>query len=279
MSNSFIQLFFKIVMKTLNNWLNSAITNIISLSLAGWINKLNCAAYCSEHSLPKPDLDPGSIHTFLYMRTVWKIGKHFGGTNRKWRKFRHSGEICNIHLLLHYEKSQATYCTYSEYSETRELTQIFVCLPEAGKPLMVMHGTPEFVAPEVISYEPVSLETDVWSIGVICYILWVCVTAQCCRGCSYSRTSVKDEHIYIIIISGLSFQAVASKLNLIALIFPHRLKKKSVGRIYCFLRPSDFHIICFLFFFCYTFSFIVKVFPEKVLYIYVHIYNVKYIDK
>lgn len=42
---------------------------------------------------------------------------------------------------------------------------------EAGKPLMVMHGTPEFVAPEVIGYEPVSLETDVWSIGVICYIL------------------------------------------------------------------------------------------------------------
>lgn len=38
-------------------------------------------------------------------------------------------------------------------------------------PLQVMHGTPEFVAPEVISYEPVSLATDMWSIGVICYIL------------------------------------------------------------------------------------------------------------
>ncbi|KAK1881373.1 Myosin light chain kinase smooth muscle [Dissostichus eleginoides] len=42
---------------------------------------------------------------------------------------------------------------------------------EEGKPLMVMHGTPEFVAPEVINYEPVGLETDLWSIGVICYIL------------------------------------------------------------------------------------------------------------
>ncbi|CAL1600135.1 unnamed protein product [Knipowitschia caucasica] len=39
------------------------------------------------------------------------------------------------------------------------------------KPLLVMHGTPEFVAPEVINYEPVSLQTDMWSIGVICYIL------------------------------------------------------------------------------------------------------------
>nr|XP_061822599.1 myosin light chain kinase, smooth muscle-like [Nerophis lumbriciformis] len=42
---------------------------------------------------------------------------------------------------------------------------------EPGKPLMVMHGTPEFVAPEVISYEPVGVETDMWSIGVICFIL------------------------------------------------------------------------------------------------------------
>ncbi|XP_070846734.1 myosin light chain kinase, smooth muscle-like isoform X2 [Chaetodon trifascialis] len=42
---------------------------------------------------------------------------------------------------------------------------------EEDKPLMVMHGTPEFVAPEVISYEPVGLETDMWSIGVICFIL------------------------------------------------------------------------------------------------------------
>ncbi|XP_028267625.1 myosin light chain kinase, smooth muscle isoform X2 [Parambassis ranga] len=38
-------------------------------------------------------------------------------------------------------------------------------------PLKVMHGTPEFVAPEVINFEPVCLATDMWSIGVICYIL------------------------------------------------------------------------------------------------------------
>lgn len=34
-----------------------------------------------------------------------------------------------------------------------------------------MQGTPEFVAPEVINYEPVCTATDMWSIGVICYIL------------------------------------------------------------------------------------------------------------
>ncbi|CAL8301334.1 unnamed protein product [Lota lota] len=42
---------------------------------------------------------------------------------------------------------------------------------EPGKELKVMHGTPEFMAPEVVNYEPVGLETDMWSIGVICFIL------------------------------------------------------------------------------------------------------------
>uniref|UniRef100_A0A3Q4BXW8 Uncharacterized protein n=1 Tax=Mola mola TaxID=94237 RepID=A0A3Q4BXW8_MOLML len=42
---------------------------------------------------------------------------------------------------------------------------------DCNTPLKVMHGTPEFVAPEVINYEPVCLATDMWSIGVICYIL------------------------------------------------------------------------------------------------------------
>ncbi|XP_063079862.1 myosin light chain kinase, smooth muscle [Engraulis encrasicolus] len=42
---------------------------------------------------------------------------------------------------------------------------------DPSTPLTVMHGTPEFVAPEVINYEPVNLATDMWSIGVICYIL------------------------------------------------------------------------------------------------------------
>lgn len=38
-------------------------------------------------------------------------------------------------------------------------------------PVKVLHGTPEFMAPEVVSFEPVGLATDMWSVGVICYIL------------------------------------------------------------------------------------------------------------
>uniref|UniRef100_A0A0A9VZT3 non-specific serine/threonine protein kinase n=1 Tax=Lygus hesperus TaxID=30085 RepID=A0A0A9VZT3_LYGHE len=32
-------------------------------------------------------------------------------------------------------------------------------------------GTPDYVAPEVLSYEPISLATDVWSVGVLAYVL------------------------------------------------------------------------------------------------------------
>lgn len=34
-----------------------------------------------------------------------------------------------------------------------------------------MLGTPEFVSPEVVNYEPLSPNTDLWSIGVITYIM------------------------------------------------------------------------------------------------------------
>uniref|UniRef100_A0A8C8SS89 Myosin light chain kinase, smooth muscle n=1 Tax=Pelusios castaneus TaxID=367368 RepID=A0A8C8SS89_9SAUR len=42
---------------------------------------------------------------------------------------------------------------------------------ESAGSLKVLFGTPEFVAPEVINYEPIGYATDMWSIGVICYIL------------------------------------------------------------------------------------------------------------
>uniref|UniRef100_A0A914EK36 Protein kinase domain-containing protein n=1 Tax=Acrobeloides nanus TaxID=290746 RepID=A0A914EK36_9BILA len=37
--------------------------------------------------------------------------------------------------------------------------------------LLFMAGTPEFAAPEVIKFEPLNFHTDMWSIGVITYIL------------------------------------------------------------------------------------------------------------
>jgi len=40
-----------------------------------------------------------------------------------------------------------------------------------GQDYRNLHGTPEFVAPEIIEYEPIGLPADCWSIGVITYIL------------------------------------------------------------------------------------------------------------
>jgi len=41
----------------------------------------------------------------------------------------------------------------------------------AHKPLRLMFGTPEFVAPEVVNFDPLGKGSDVWSIGVITYVL------------------------------------------------------------------------------------------------------------
>ncbi|KAM6961084.1 death-associated protein kinase 2 [Aplochiton taeniatus] len=42
---------------------------------------------------------------------------------------------------------------------------------EAGVEFKNIFGTPEFVAPEIVNYEQLGLEADMWSIGVITYIL------------------------------------------------------------------------------------------------------------
>lgn len=42
---------------------------------------------------------------------------------------------------------------------------------EEGKDCLVMQGTPEFVSPEVVNFVPVGLNTDMWSVGVLTYVL------------------------------------------------------------------------------------------------------------
>ncbi|XP_048881459.1 death-associated protein kinase 2 [Brienomyrus brachyistius] len=42
---------------------------------------------------------------------------------------------------------------------------------EQGEEYKSISGTPQYIAPEVINYEPLSEATDMWSIGVITYIL------------------------------------------------------------------------------------------------------------
>ncbi|XP_024938957.1 LOW QUALITY PROTEIN: death-associated protein kinase 1 [Cephus cinctus] len=40
-----------------------------------------------------------------------------------------------------------------------------------GSEHRALFGTPEFVAPEIVNYEPLSLATDLWAVGVLTYIL------------------------------------------------------------------------------------------------------------
>lgn len=42
---------------------------------------------------------------------------------------------------------------------------------QPGVPVRVLFGTPEFIPPEIINYEPIGVESDMWSLGVICYVL------------------------------------------------------------------------------------------------------------
>lgn len=59
--------------------------------------------------------------------------------------------------------------------------------------LRVNFGTPEFLAPEVINYEFVSFPTDMWSLGVITYMLWVADT-WCTLDCRYIRFTYEKTH-------------------------------------------------------------------------------------
>jgi len=42
---------------------------------------------------------------------------------------------------------------------------------EEGKNVKVLFGTAEFCAPEIINYEAVSFSADMWSMGVVAYVL------------------------------------------------------------------------------------------------------------
>ncbi|XP_039595109.1 myosin light chain kinase, smooth muscle isoform X1 [Polypterus senegalus] len=73
-----------------------------------------------------------------------------------------------IHLDL---KPENVVCTSSTGTLIKIIDFGLASRLDPKTPLKVMHGTPEFVAPEVIAFDPVGLSTDMWSVGVICYIL------------------------------------------------------------------------------------------------------------
>ncbi|KAL5006301.1 hypothetical protein ScPMuIL_015107 [Solemya velum] len=47
----------------------------------------------------------------------------------------------------------------------------FACLVNTGEDIREIIGTPDYVAPEVLDYEPLGLYTDMWSLGVLTYVM------------------------------------------------------------------------------------------------------------
>ncbi|XP_023328348.1 myosin light chain kinase, smooth muscle isoform X2 [Eurytemora carolleeae] len=80
--------------------------------------------------------------------------------------YLHSKQI--VHLDL---KPENVVCTHKDSNSLKiiDFGLAKKMLPE--EKFKMMGGTPEFVAPEVVNYEFIDLSTDMWSVGVICYIL------------------------------------------------------------------------------------------------------------
>lgn len=62
------------------------------------------------------------------------------------------------------------------------------------------YGNPEFVAPEIVTHSPITLNTDMWSVGVLTYILL--------SGINY-RTLIEELCLYFIRLSFANFRQIA----------------------------------------------------------------------
>ena len=79
-----------------------------------------------------------------------------------------------------------------------------------------LFGTPEYVSPEVINYEPISVAVDCWSVGVLTYVLL--------SGCSPFGGDSKQETYLNISQCSLSFpQIYFSNVSPLAIDFIQKL--------------------------------------------------------
>uniref|UniRef100_A0A0B7BSV9 Uncharacterized protein n=1 Tax=Arion vulgaris TaxID=1028688 RepID=A0A0B7BSV9_9EUPU len=73
-----------------------------------------------------------------------------------------------LHLDL---KPENIMCVTKESNDVKIIDFGLAQRLEEGKSVKVLFGTAEFCAPEIINYEPVSFSTDMWSLGVVTYVL------------------------------------------------------------------------------------------------------------
>uniref|UniRef100_A0A1B6KRU0 Protein kinase domain-containing protein n=1 Tax=Graphocephala atropunctata TaxID=36148 RepID=A0A1B6KRU0_9HEMI len=75
---------------------------------------------------------------------------------------------CIVHLDL---KPENILCSTSTSHSIKIVDFGLAKRLQTDTPVRVMYGTPEFVPPEVIDYEPIGVKSDMWSVGVISYVL------------------------------------------------------------------------------------------------------------
>uniref|UniRef100_A0A0K8SWP2 Myosin light chain kinase, smooth muscle n=2 Tax=Lygus hesperus TaxID=30085 RepID=A0A0K8SWP2_LYGHE len=80
--------------------------------------------------------------------------------------YMHSQSV--VHLDL---KPENIMCTTRNSHDIKLIDFGLAQKLSGDQPVRVMFGTPEFIAPEIINYEPIGTQTDMWSVGVICYVL------------------------------------------------------------------------------------------------------------
>ncbi|PVD38115.1 hypothetical protein C0Q70_00726 [Pomacea canaliculata] len=80
--------------------------------------------------------------------------------------YMHSQSI--LHLDL---KPENVLCVAENSNQIKIIDFGLARVYRPGESIRVLYGTPEFIAPEVINYDEVDFSTDLWSVGVICYIL------------------------------------------------------------------------------------------------------------
>lgn len=82
-------------------------------------------------------------------------------------QFLHKRSIAHLDL-----KPQNILLTGSNIEDGLKLCDFGISrVIENGSKVREILGTPDYVAPEVLQYEPLSLQTDIWSVGVLTYVL------------------------------------------------------------------------------------------------------------
>ncbi|KAG8184111.1 hypothetical protein JTE90_008897 [Oedothorax gibbosus] len=78
----------------------------------------------------------------------------------------------HAHNVIHFDlKPENILCKTRSSHKIKIIDFGLARVYDGDESLRVLFGTPEFVAPEIINYEPVGPGSDMWSVGVICYVL------------------------------------------------------------------------------------------------------------